>query len=224
MHEEDYLMEKEKQALLECARQAIIDCDLSKAGEAARKALKAGIEPYTIITEGLVPGITKVGDLFDRGELFLPELIMAAEAMKAGTSICMAEIPGSKAIAAKKVVIGTVEGDIHDIGKSLVVSFLLANGFEVYDLGRDVPSEKFIEKVIEIKPDVVGISALLTTTMGGQKSVIEALKKAGLRDKVKTIIGGAPTNQAWADQIGADAYGENAVDAVRKMKQLTGLK
>jgi trimethylamine corrinoid protein len=215
-------MEKEKQALLEEARQAIIDCDSCKAEEASRKALEAGVEPYTIITEGLVPGITKVGDLFDRGELFLPELIMAAEAMKASTAICMAQVPESKAIAAKKVVIGTVEGDIHDIGKSLVISFLLANGFEVYDLGRDVPSEKFVEKVIEIKPDVVGISALLTTTMGGQKSVIEALKKAGLKDKVKTIIGGAPTNQSWADQIGADAYGENAVDAVRKIKQLTG--
>jgi len=216
-------MEKEKQALLEEAKQAIIDCDLSKAEQSAKKALEAGIEPYTVITDGLVPGITKVGDLFDRGELFLPELMLAAEAMKAGTAICMAQVPEGNAMVAKKVVIGTVEGDIHDIGKSLVISFLLANGFEVYDLGRDVPSEKFVEKVIEIKPDVVGISALLTTTMIGQKSVIEALKKAGLKDKVKIIIGGAPTNQSWADQIGADAYGENAVDAVRKIKQLTGL-
>jgi len=217
-------MEKEKQVLLEEAGQAIIDCDSEKATEIAAEALEAGIEPYSIITKGLVPGITKVGELFDRGELFLPELMLAAEAMKAATSVCMEKVPEAKAIAAKKVLIGTVEGDIHDIGKSLVVSFLLANGFEVHDLGRDVPSEKFVEKVMEVKPDVVGISALLTTTMGEQKKVIAELKKAGLTDKVKTIIGGAPTNQFWADQIGADAYGENAVDAVRKIKELTGLK
>lgn len=216
-------MEKEEQVLLEEARQAIIDCDSEKAAEIATKALQSGIEPYTIISEGFIPGITKVGELFDRGELFLPELILAAEAMKVATSLCTAQVPGAKAIAAKKVLIGTVEGDIHDIGKSLVVSFLLANGFEVVDLGRDVPSEKFIEKVMEIKPDVVGISALLTTTMGEQKKVIAELKKAGLTNKLKTIIGGAPTNQSWADQIGADAYGENAVDAVKKIKKLTGL-
>lgn len=216
-------MEEKIKTLLEEAGKAIIDCDSGKAEEIAKKALEAKVDPYVLITEGFVPGITKVGDLFDRGELFLPELILAAEAMKVATSLCLSEIPEGKAFAPKKVVIGTVEGDIHDIGKSLVISFLLANGFEVYDLGRDVPAEKFIEKVIEVNPDVLGISALLTTTMGGQKNVIEELKKAGLKDKVKTIIGGAPTNQAWADQIGADAYGENAVDAVRKIKQLTGL-
>jgi dimethylamine corrinoid protein len=176
-----------------------------------------------VITEGFVPGITKVGDLFDRGELFLPELIMAAEAMKAGTAICQAEIPEAEVKTAKKVVIGTVEGDIHDIGKSIVVSFLLANGFEVYDLGRDVPPDKFIEKATELKADVIGMSALLTTTMEGQKVIIAELKKSGLRDKVKTIVGGAPTSQGWANRIGADAYGENAVDAVRKIKELTGL-
>ena len=217
-------MEKDKQVLLENAKQAIIDCDSNKAKEAVSKALEAGIEPYIVITEGPVPGITKVGVLFDRGQLFLPELLLAGIAMKAATAICTAQVPESKTISAKKVVIGTVEGDIHEIGKSIVITFLLANGFEVYDLGSDVPSEKFVEKVLEVKPDVVGTSALITTTMGEQKTVIEALKKAGLRDKVKIIIGGAPTNQSWADQIGADAYGENAIDAVRKIKQLTGLK
>jgi trimethylamine corrinoid protein len=216
-------MLKEQLALLEDVKQAIINYDASKAEEAAKKALEAGIEAYTVITEGFVPGITKVGDLFDRGQLFLPELMLTAVAMKAGTAVCLAKVPESKIKATKKVVIGTVEGDIHDIGKSIVTSFLLANCFKVYDLGRDVPSEKFVEKAIEVKADVVGMSALLTTTMGGQKSVMEALKKAGLRDKVKTIVGGAPTSQAWANQIGADAYGENAVDAVRKIKQLTSL-
>ena len=216
-------MLKEQLALLEDVKQAIINYDASKAEEAAKKALEAGIEAYTVITEGFVPGITEVGDLFDRGQLFLPELMLTAVAMKAGTAVCLAKVPESKIKATKKVVIGTVEGDIHDIGKSIVTSFLLANCFKVYDLGRDVPSEKFVEKAIEVKADVVGMSALLTTTMGGQKSVMEALKKAGLRDKVKTIVGGAPTSQAWANQIGADAYGENAVDAVKKIKQLTSL-
>lgn len=212
-----------KQAMLEEAKQAIINYDASKAGEAAKKALDSGIKPDVVISEGFVPGIIEVGDLFDRGQLFLPELIMAADAMKAGSAICTAKIPASEVKAAKKVVLGTVEGDIHDIGKSIVVSFLLANGFEVYDLGRDVPLEKFIEKVIEVKADVVGMSALLTTTMEGQKTVVEELKEAGLQDKVKTIVGGAPTSQSWADRIGADAYGENAVDAVKKIKEITGI-
>ena len=212
-----------KQAILEEAKQAIINYDASKAEEVAKKALDSGIEPYEVISDGFVPGIIGVGDLFDRGQLFLPELIMAADAMKAGTAICMAKVPASEVRAAKKVVIGTVEGDIHDIGKSIVVSFLLANGFEVYDLGRDVPLEKFVEKAIEVKADVVGMSALLTTTMEGQKAVIEQLKEAGLGDKVKAIVGGAPTSQSWADRIGANAYGENAVDAVKKIKEITGL-
>lgn len=215
-------MDEERQALLEDAKQAIISYDSSKVEEAARKALAAGIEPYTVITEGLVPGVTEVGELFNRGTFFLPELILTAEAMKAGTAICLANIPESKRQAAQKVVIGTVEGDVHDIGKSIVVSFLLANGFDVHDLGRDVPSEKFVEKAIEVNADVIAMSALLTTTMTAQKSVIKEIKKAGLGDKVKTIVGGAPTSQGWADRIGADAYGENAADAVMKIKQLIG--
>jgi len=215
--------EKEQQELLQEAGKAIIDYDSGRAEEVANKALASGIEPYTVITEGFVPGITKVGDLFDRGQLFLPELILAADAMKAGTAVCQAEIPEAEVKTAKKVVIGTVEGDIHDIGKAIVVSFLLANGFEVYDIGRDVPLEKFIEKATEVKADVIGMSALLTTTMEGQKGVILKLREAGLRDKFKVIVGGAPTSQAWANRIGADAYGGNAVDAVKKIKEVTGL-
>ncbi|MBA7687552.1 Methionine synthase [subsurface metagenome] len=185
--------------------------------------MSSGIAPATIINEGFVPGITKVGDLFDRGQIFLPELMLAAEAMKAGSAICIAALPAAEVQAKKKVVIGTVEGDVHDIGKSIVVSFLLANGFEVYDIGRDVAIEKFVEKTREVGADVVGASALLTTTMQNQRTVIEELKKAGLRDKVKVIIGGAPVSQPWADRIGADAYAENAVDGVNKIKKLTGL-
>jgi len=209
--------------VLEKAKQSIIDFDKGKAEATAKEGLSSGIGPATIINEGFVHGITEVGDLFDRGQIFLPELMLAAAAMKAGSAICIAALPASEVKAAKKVVIGTVEGDVHDIGKSIVVSFLLANGFEVYDIGRDVAIEKFVEKTREVNADVVGASALLTTTMEGQRTVIEELKKAGLRDKVKVIIGGAPVSQPWADRIGADAYAENAVDGVNKIKKLTGL-
>jgi len=154
----------------------------------------------------------------------LPELILAADAMKAGTAVCEAALPKGTIKEKKKVVIGTVEGDIHDIGKSIVASFLAANGFEVHDIGRDAPAEKFVETAREAKADVVGASALLTTTMEQQKKIVEALKEAGLRDKVKIIVGGAPTSQEWAEQIGADAYAENAAEAVAKVKQLTGLQ
>jgi len=209
--------------ILEKARQAIIDYDKGKAEAIAKEGLSSGVAPAAIINEGFVPGITKVGDLFDRGQIFLPELMLAAEAMKAGSAICVAALPAAEVQAKKKVVIGTVEGDVHDIGKSIVVSFLLANGFEVYDIGRDVAIEKFVEKTREVGADVVGASALLTTTMQNQRTVIEELKKAGLRGKVKVIIGGAPVSQPWADRIGADAYAENAVDGVNKIKKLTGL-
>jgi len=209
--------------VLEKAKQSIIDFDKGKAEATAKEGLSSGIGPATIINEGFVHGITEVGDLFDRGQIFLPELMLASAAMKTGSAICIAALPASEVKAAKKVVIGTVEGDVHDIGKSIVVSFLLANGFEVYDIGRDVAIEKFVEKTREVNADVVGASALLTTTMEGQRTVIEELKKAGLRDKVKVIIGGAPVSQPWADRIGADAYAENAVDGVNKIKKLTGL-
>jgi trimethylamine corrinoid protein len=216
-------MGKEQQELLEEAKNSIISFDSKKAAEIAKKGLARGIAPAVIISKGFVLGITEVGDLFDRGQLFLPELILAAEAMKAGTAICEAAFPKSELREKKKVVIGTVEGDIHDIGKSIVVSFLMANGFEVYDIGRDAPIENFINKAREVKADVIGSSALLTTTMEGQKKIEEELREAGLRDKVKTIVGGAPCSQGWADRIGADAYAENAVEAVIKIKKLTGL-
>ncbi len=153
------------EALLAEAKQAIVDYEKDRAEEIARQALTAGIAPSRVMMEGFVPGITKAGDLFEQGQLFLPELMLAAEAMKAASAICMAALPKSEVKATNKIVIGTVEGDNHDIGKSIVVSFLLANGFEVYDIGRDVPVADFVKKVQEVGADVVGGSALLTTTM-----------------------------------------------------------
>ena len=212
------------QEILAAAKKAIIDYDVAKAEEVAREALASGVDPMVLIETGFTAGIAEVSDRFDKGEAYLPELILAADAMKAGTAVCEAAFPKGTMKEKKKVVIGTVEGDIHDIGKSIVASFLTANGFEVHDIGRDAPAEKFVETAREVKADVVGASALLTTTMEQQKKIVEALKEAGLRDKVKIIVGGAPTSQEWADRIGADAYAENAAEAVAKVKQLTGLR
>ena len=205
------------------ARKSIIAYDVEKAEEVARRGLESGVDPAAMIQRGFIPGITEVGDKFGRQEMFLPELILAGDAMKAAVAVCEAAIPRGETAAKTKVVMGTVEGDMHDIGKSIVVSFLAANGFEVYDLGRDVPTGRFVEKVREVGASVVGSSALLTTTLDEQRKIVEALKEAGLREKVKIIVGGAPCSQEWAERIGADAYGENAVEAVAKMKQLVGL-
>lgn len=213
----------EEEQLIKEAAKSIIDADKAKAEELAKSAIAAGMDPLEVIDEGFSVGIAKVGDLFGRGELFLPELILSAEAMKVATDILSASLPqGAKKRG--KVVMGTAQGDIHDIGKSMVVSFLQANGFEVYDVGRDVETQKFIDKAQEVDADIIGMSALLTTTMSGQKTLIEELKKAGLRDRFKVMVGGAPATQRWADRIGADAYGVDAADAAEKAMKLLGGK
>jgi trimethylamine corrinoid protein len=212
-----------EQEILAAAKKAILDYDVAKAEQIANEGLAGGADPVALVEKGFVPGIVEVGDLFDAGEVYLPELILAADAMKAGTSICEAKFPKGALQKKKRVIMGTVEGDIHDIGKSIVVAFLSANGFEVTDLGRDVAPKTFAEKAKELGTDVVGASALLTTTMEMQKKVVEAIKEAGLAGKVKIIVGGAPTSDEWAKKIGADAYAENAIEAVAKIKQLTNL-
>jgi len=212
-----------EQEILAAAKKSIMDYDVAKAEEIAKEGLAGGVDPVAMVEKGFVLGIVEVGDLFDAGEVYLPELILAADAMKAGTSICEAAFPKGTIREKKKVVMGTVEGDIHDIGKSIVVAFLTANGFEVYDLGRDAPPEKFAEKAKEVNADVIGASALLTTTMEMQRKVVAAVEEAGLKGKVKVIVGGAPASEEWAKKIGADAYGENATEAVVKIKKLTGM-
>ena len=212
-----------EQEILAAAKKAILDYDVDKAEEIAKEGLASGADPVALVEKGFVPGIVEVGDLFDAGEVYLPELILAADAMKAGTSICEAKFPKGAIQKKKKVIMGTVEGDIHDIGKSIVVAFLAANGFEVTDLGRDVVPKTFAEKAKELEADVVGASALLTTTMEMQRKVVVEMKEAGLAGKVKIIVGGAPTSDEWAKKIGADAYAENATEAVAKIKKLTGL-
>ncbi len=213
-----------KEDLLSRMEKAIIEGDKAESAALAGEAIKAKLDLNEVIEKGYVPGIQKVGDLWENGDYFLPELITSAECMKAAMAVLQPELDKAK-IKTKskgKVVIGTVEGDIHDIGKNLVASMLSANGFEVVDLGADVKLETFVRKAEETKADFICLSALLTTTMLGQKKVIEMLKEKNLRGKFKVLVGGAPASQKWADDIGADGYAENAMLAVKVTKRLVG--
>jgi len=204
------------------AVQAILDSDRASAEDVATRALAAGLTPADIMQNGFVKGIQEIGELFDSGEVFLPELMMAADAMAGATEVTNAALMSEGGVAETKgtIVIGTVQGDVHDIGKAIVIAYLKANGYEVTDLGRDVAAATFISKAKELSADVIGMSALLTTTMEEQKKVIKVLKDEGL--PFKTVVGGAPATQRWADQIGADAYAEDANDGVKKIDALLG--
>ncbi|MBM4235872.1 MAG: dimethylamine corrinoid protein 3 [Firmicutes bacterium] len=206
--------------LLKKVIESVIGGDEAAAEALARQALEQKMDPLQVINEGYVVGIKQVGDLFECGELFLPELIQAAEAVKKATELLNSAITGGAESSKGKVLIATVEGDIHDIGKAIVVSLLVANGFNVLDLGRDVPTLDIIAKAEEFKADVIGTSALLTTTMVKQKELEETLVKEGLKSKYKTIVGGAPVTVRWAEKIGADAYAENAGEGVNKIIKL----
>jgi corrinoid protein of di/trimethylamine methyltransferase len=210
--------------LFAAMRQSVIDGDSAAAAELATRALAAGVDPLAAIDEGYVPGINHVGEQFRCGEMYLPDMMLAARAMQKGIGILEPEMLARSARrrVLGRVVIGTAKGDIHEIGKNLVAMMLTASGFEVHDLGVDVAPERFVEKVREVDANVVGVSALLTTTMIGQRAVIAALVEAGLRDRVKVIVGGAPVTRAWADEIGADGYGEDAVGAVTVTRALVG--
>jgi len=205
------------------AGDAIKACDREKAADVAKRALAAGMGPDDILKNGFIVGITEMGDLFERGQVFLPELVLASDAMTAAAEVCNAALPEGEARQEKEaIVVGTVQGDVHDIGKTIVVAFLRANGYNVHDLGRDISADKFIAKAEEIDAKVIGMSALLTTTMREQKRILEALEKQGLKGKYKTIVGGGASTQNWADQIGADAYAEDANDGVKKINSLLG--
>lgn len=210
--------------IFEEAIAVILKGDADQAVELAKRGLDQGIDPLEFMEKGFIPGINKVGDLFESGRIFLPGLVYSATAMEKATQILNAALPGNEAATAGRVVIGTIEGDVHDIGKTIVVALFKANGLEVLDLGRDVPIARFIEDAEKFNADIIGTSTLLTTTMVGQKELEQQLKKAGLRQKYKTIVGGAPVTQRWADRIGADAYAQDAGDGVKKVKQLLAAK
>lgn len=203
-------------------REAIVEGDGARAGRLAGEAVKAGLDLLEVIEKGYVPGIQRVGELWEQGEYFLPELISGAEAMKAAMSALEPELQRSRlqVRTGGKVVIGTIEGDIHDIGKNLVSSMLQAGGFEVFDLGADVKLERFIEKAESVGADFICLSALLTTTMVNQKRLVALLKERNVRKRYKVLVGGAPASQKWADEAGADGYAENAVAAVKLAKSL----
>jgi corrinoid protein of di/trimethylamine methyltransferase len=205
--------------------QSITDGEAEKAADLAKQAIAKGIDPLDAINKGFVMGVNFVGDQFSCGNMFLPELVMAGEAMKAAVAVLEPEMTkrGTERKMLGKVVLCTVEGDIHEIGKTLVGTMLSATGFQVFDMGVDVPIMKVVEKAREVGADIVAMSALLTTTMVHQKDVIEALEDIGLRSKVKVMVGGAPVTQEWVKQIGADGYSEDAIGAARIAKQLLGV-
>jgi trimethylamine corrinoid protein len=208
------------EAIIAKAKDAITDFDDELAAEVAAEALAAGIDPVELIEKGFTAGMLEVGEQFEQGTLFLPHVLAAAEAMNAGIEVIKPEMERRKSQTKNlgTIVIGTIEGDIHSIGKDIVASMLNIAGFKVVDLGRDVPIKTFVEKAKEIKPQIIASSALMTTTMVNQIQIEEQLKEAGIRGQVKTMVGGAPVTQDWADKIGADIYGESATDVVSKVK------
>lgn len=209
--------------LYQSMRDSILEGDEELAAELAMSALNSDLDLTKVMNEGFLKGIQEVGELYQAGEYFLPELVCAAEAMKAALEILTPELKkasGDRGMTKGSVIIATVEGDVHDIGKKIVGAMLTAAGYDVYDMGIDVPADRIVSAVLERKPDIVGLSALLTTTMQEQKNVIERLEKENFRDQVKVIIGGAPVSSRWAELIHADGYSDNAVDAVKLAAKL----
>ncbi|MBQ3611683.1 MAG: corrinoid protein [Firmicutes bacterium] len=209
--------------IYELMKEAVLDGDEEEAVRLAEQALEEGLELQKVMDEGFLAGIQEAGQLYEDEEYFLPDLVCSADAMKCALEVldeAMKNDPNAQKGAAAKVALVTVQGDVHDIGKTIVGAMMTASGFEVYDLGTDVLNEDVIAKVKEIDPDVLGLSALLTTTMEEQGNIIEMLKAEGLRDDVKVIIGGAPVNQAWADKITADGYSDNAIAAVKLAQEV----
>ena len=218
MSEEDDL-----DPIIEDIQQAIIDLEEDKTAELTQEAIDKDLNPLVILQEGLTEGVRTVGDKFGRGEVFLPELAMSADCMKAGVELVeplLDEMDLGDEDTAGKVVIGTVDEDIHNIGKNILITMLKANGFDVIDLGVEIPNEDFVEAVKDEDPDILGMSALMTMTMDHQEEVIDLLEEEGVRDDVKVMVGGAPTSEEWRDEIGADGYADNADAAVQEAIEL----
>jgi corrinoid protein of di/trimethylamine methyltransferase len=212
-----------QQVIFEKLSEAVLNGDIDSIPALCEDALAAGVAPMTIIHEGMAPGARGAGEKFDCGEYFLPQLVMSGESMKAGLEVLLPHLTAEAQAEAKGViVIGSVEGDVHDIGKNIVGALLLANGFRVIDLGIDVPASDFVGKAAEESADIVAMGSYMSTTLPQMKAVIEALEEAGLRDRVKVMIGGAAVTQRFADEIGADSFGEDAPAAVNHAIELTG--
>ncbi|MEM3452095.1 MAG: corrinoid protein [Candidatus Hadarchaeum sp.] len=201
---------------------SVLEGDEEKSRKAAEEAVEKGIDPVFAIEHGLAAGLNEMGSKFERGEVFLPDLLLSADAMKAGMDILLAKVPKEMSQKAGVIVIGTVEGDIHDMGKSLVAALLSAAGFQVHDLGRDVKAMNFVKKAEEVNANIIAASALMSTTAPFIRDIISLLKDKQVRDKFKVIIGGGAVTKEFAELVGADGYGQNATEAVRLAKEAMG--
>ncbi|MGI6257989.1 MAG: cobalamin B12-binding domain-containing protein [Anaerovoracaceae bacterium] len=208
-----------KEDIMKMAYDAIIEIDEDAAMDTIKRAEDEGVDLVELLSQGFSAGMRELGDRFGSGEVFLPELIFASDVMKMVSEEIESKMDSSDVQSKGVMVIGTVEGDVHDIGKGIVAALVKTNGVEVHDLGREVPAAVFVEKAKEVNADFVGSSALLTTTMTVQKDIEQALKDAGIRDQVKTLVGGAPVTARWADKIGADAYCEDATETVNYVNE-----
>ena len=207
--------------LYQVISKAVTEGEEEEAVRKVEEALKSGLPPKEIMQRGIVAGISKAGELWKANEFFLPDVIMAADAFKAAMAILKPRLKEGEGVRkGKKIVMGVVQGDVHDLGKSLVIAMLTSAGFEVIDLGIDVPLQKFIDAAREHQPHILGLGAYMTTTMLEMKGIIAELEKQGLRRKLKVMVGGVPTSQEFADQIGADAWGKDALDAIQKALKL----
>lgn len=213
------------EGILETIKNSVIDGESEEVAALVEKALAKGADPLNILNSALIKGIQVVGDEYEGGNFYLPDLVLGAEAMETGLAAIRPLLSGKEQQEPQgRIIIGTVKGDLHDIGKNIVGTLLKANGFEVIDLGVDVSAEKFMENIRELKPDIVGLSALLTTTVSMQKDLLELLTEEGLRKNIKVIVGGAPVSCKWATEVGADGYGANAAEAVHEVKKLLNLE
>lgn len=219
LQREDEIMTAKEEVLKKLV-QAVVDGNLELAEEAAKESVSAGIEPYKAIIDGLAKGMEIVGEKYDAKEFFLPELLMAGDAMYAGLNVLLPLLPKREAGEKGTVILGVVEGDIHDIGKNIVKTMLTASGYKVIDLGKDVPVDEFIKRAKEEHAQVIAMSTLMTPTLLSIQTVEEKLKAEGLKGKVKTIIGGGSVSETWKERAGSDAYGRDAMEAVSKVKLL----
>ncbi len=216
-------MPDSRQQLFDDLANAVLELDEDRAVALSKEALERGYDAWETVEKGLIAGVNRAGKLFDEEEYFVPELLIAADAMYAGLAILRPHIKEQFTGVSRKVVIGVVQGDTHDIGKNLVRIMMEVAGFEVHDLGRDVPPRKFVDRAIEVKADIIALSTLMTTTMERMGEVIGILEEENLRNRFKVIVGGSPLSQAFADRIGADGYAPKAAQAVQLAKRLSGL-
>jgi len=217
-------MSAQKEEIFKGLSDSVVEMDEKKSVELAKLAIDGGIDAYEAIEKGLVHGMDRAGKLFEDEEYFIPELLMCSDAMYAALELLKPHIKANSLGEKPKAVIGVVEGDTHDIGKNLVKIMLESSGFEILDLGRDIPPAAFVDKAIEAKADIIALSTLMTTTMDGMGEVVRLLKERGAKDRVKVMVGGGPISQQFADKIGADGYAANAAGAVRLAKKLAGVE